>query len=53
MRESAEGLKKILDPNKSKFLKMLPDGDFVGGTMADVSEKLSGLTVGYTETMAL
>jgi len=28
MRESAEGLKKILDPNKSKFLKMLPDGDF-------------------------
>ena len=28
MRESAEGLKKILDPNKSKFLNMLPDGDF-------------------------
>jgi len=28
MRESAEGLKKILDPNKSKFLKMLPDGEF-------------------------
>ena len=27
MRESAEGLKKILNPNKSKFLKMLPDGD--------------------------
>ena len=28
MRESAEGLKKLLDPNKSKFLKMLPDGEF-------------------------
>jgi len=28
MRESAEGLKKLLDPNKSKFLKMLPAGEF-------------------------
>ena len=28
MRESAEGLKKIFEPNKSKFLKMLPDGEF-------------------------
>ena len=28
MRDSAEGLKKRLDPNKSKFLKMLPDGEF-------------------------
>ena len=28
MRDSAEGLKKRLDPNKSKFVNMLPDGDF-------------------------
>ena len=29
MRDSAQGLKNKLDPNKSKFLKMLPDGDFL------------------------
>jgi hypothetical protein len=28
MRESAEGLKKIFEPNKSKWLSMLKDGEF-------------------------
>ena len=28
MRESAEGLKKIFEPNKSKWLNMLKDGEF-------------------------
>jgi hypothetical protein len=53
--DCATGIGDWTNQNLLTFLTMgmLPDGDFVGGTMADVSEKLSGLTVGYTEAMAL